>query len=626
MKRFFSGFLSLLLALILGLGSMASALAGPEDYSLSEKLLKQLEAGNGFTGQLSFSLIPTEGRESEAVQTTQPFVFDISYITVLPDLTTGTLGESRYDIRYLDGESTRASALLSQRDGQFYLKTDLLNDSWYMLGNGGRSGDTADAPDDSAPASPMAESLQGLLSQGAMPSLYGFFLSALSQGKNPDPVAFSEALTPYTTKIDLWIEGYRQSAVLGKTEDGTSTMKVDYTIPPSAVKAQLKQLVMDMLMDGDLHPQLQALLPKEDAALFLSPAMQSFYFAAIDALPLEGDMTLSRTVSLKGATLALHLNLPLYDKEAGSVELSYDRTAGKGDLPEENVLSLLTENVTLTLEYQVYSSMTDVTVYQGTLLREPHRGDATMAAAEIPLLSKALSTAFTLTHKQSNATDAEGRETLSDDYQLTLEPLFSLPGEDGEPVALTDAQKEGYVDFPAFTLQLQTAFSSKAAKGAATSVNMSLTLSSEELPQRLEATFTGKSAPKWTLEALDLKDAVDLMALTNAELAALEAQGALKVGACFLPYLKLPTGQAAPATSADPAAVDTAPPAASTAPTDSLAPAASTAPADSPAPTDSPSSAASTVPMDSPASEASAAPMDSLAPEASQLPEESPAP
>ena len=53
-----------------------------------------------------------------------------------------------------------------------------------------------------------------------------------------------DVLESYLVRMDLWIEGYRQNAVLDKLEDGTTTMSVYYDVPPAAIKSQAKQMVL----------------------------------------------------------------------------------------------------------------------------------------------------------------------------------------------------------------------------------------------------------------------------------------------------------------------------------------------------------------------------------------------
>lgn len=67
-------------------------------------------------------------------------------------------------------------------------------------------------------------------------------------------------------------------------------MSTQYRIAPSNVKAQLKQLILDVLADDDLIQRLKNHFGRGAAAQYLNPEWQPYYFAAVDALPLEGDL------------------------------------------------------------------------------------------------------------------------------------------------------------------------------------------------------------------------------------------------------------------------------------------------------------------------------------------------
>ena len=270
MKKTALRILTLCLALALCLPAAAESTADVS-YTVGEKLLKQLEAGSGFTGTLTFTATAVAGRETEAVTTLKPMVFDIGYIFVREDLAAKTPAESRMTIALTDGESTAGNAELAFKGGAAYLKSVLTGDSWYTLAGTAAAGSDTDT-------GTVAKSAQGLLAGTAMPGLSTFAAGLAAQLAGTDFAKLSTALEPYATKVDLWIEAYRQNALLGKADDGSTTMTVDYDIPAAAVKAQLKQMVMDMLADQDLLPRLTALLPDGEAERFLNPALQSYYF------------------------------------------------------------------------------------------------------------------------------------------------------------------------------------------------------------------------------------------------------------------------------------------------------------------------------------------------------------
>jgi len=346
-----------------------------------------------------------------------------------------------------------------------------------------------------------------------------------------------QALGTYTTKIDLWIESHRQSAVLGRLENGASTMEVRYAISPAALKAQLKQLVLDLLSDDALLNKLQAYLPGEQARLMLNPQMLNYYFSAIDQLPIEKELTINRTVTLRGETVALHLRLPLHDATSGNLELAYDRVAGLGDLPDENMISLTGKAVAMRLSYQEYSTMTGVMVYQGSLLMEP-RGLASYmveggSASGIP----GVSTAFTLTHAREEHRAIEGVSSLTHDVKLTLEPhWFTRTGDKETP--MTQEEQEDYLHFPPLEIALNATFSGRASNTAPTGIDLTLSMGGEDLPQTIELRLLGSSKAKWIPDPIIPADASALTA--DKSLSTLLVQAGLRASLRLLPYFRLP--------------------------------------------------------------------------------------
>ena len=545
MKKILCTLTALWLAMTLTTGALGESLAAL-DYSVSEKLFKQLDAGSGFSGTLTAELIAREGFEADAITTTVPWLFDFSYIFVPPDIARGTSGEKRYDVVFKgEADAERARISLAARDGSAFIKSDLLGDAWYQFPHFSATAPSSDAQ---SPENPLTVPLEGALAQTPMPGLISLMLPVLFSWQSPGAEDFDTAIAPYLTKIDLWIEAYRQTADLSKLKDGTTTMAVHYQIPASALKAQLKQLLMDLLADAELTALLSAQLPAEHGSLLLNPSMQTYYFFAIDELPLDEDLTIFRTVSLDGDTKALHLSLPFHDQNEGDVTLTYDRTAGADqDLPDENVLSFESAKQFMKLEYREYRSLTGVTVYQGTFL---HTFAADIGNSDE---SKNLSAAFSLTQKIDTSIDETKRESLTHDYTLTVEPLFEQRI-DGEAAAIpmTETEKATYKKFAPFELALNLVFASKPEKNASTSLDFTFSLISEDLPQSLSLSFAGKTRAKWTPETANLAAATAIDSMTVPEMTIFAMQAASKISDCFLPFLKLPASEPETETEATP--------------------------------------------------------------------------
>ncbi len=570
MKRF----LCLLMCLTcLLLPAAHASEANGEDYTVAGKLIKQLWAGSGFSATVSVEVAAKEG--TQAMSTLKPIVMDVSYIYVRPTAT--ETAEHRADVVLMDGENALSAAHVQLKDGALAVQADVISPDWYSFGEAPLQEGEAAAGGDLL--EPLGESL---LAQTGIPSLAS--LAAQAAGLLQGAEGLEDVLESYLMRMDLWIEGYRQNAVLDKLEDGTTTMSVYYDVPPVAIKSQAKQMVLDLLSDQVTLARLQEAAGEELSQLLLNPSLQSYYFSAIDALPLASNMTIGRTVSLEGDTLELHLSLPLYDAEGGEVALRYDRTRGEGDLPDDNTISLESDLRAISLTYQEYSSMTGVRVIQGTLTSEPRGTEAFTVEEGAPAdAQKTLALSFSLKQEESETKDDELRDVYTYDATLNLE---------------SEGEGDAYVAIPATEITLASTFVSKELKSAATDMEATITLGGDAWDQTYTVTITGRSRQKWEPEELS-PDRIYVSRMTETDVTSLLPGAALRFAALMADFLT-----AAPAASASPEP-SAAPEAAEPAATETLAP-ATDAPAD-----EAPASATET-----PA--ASASPQPSAAPETAE--------
>lgn len=570
MKRF----LCLLMCLTcLLLPAAHASEANGEDYTVAGKLIKQLWAGSGFSATVSVEVAAKEG--TQAMSTLKPIVMDVSYIYVRPTAT--ETAEHRADVVLMDGENALSAAHAQLKDGALAVQADVISPDWYSFGEAPLQEGEAEAGADL-----LVQLGESLLAQTGMPALASFAGQAAALLHGAD--GLEDVLESYLIRMDLWIEGYRQNAVLDKLEDGTTTMSVYYDVPPVAIKSQAKQMVLDLLSDQVTLARLQEAAGEELSQLLLNPSLQSYYFSAIDALPLASNMTIGRTVSLEGDTLELHLSLPLYDAEGGEVTLRYDRTRGEGDLPDDNTISLESELRAISLTYQEYSSMTGVRVIQGTLTSEPRGTEAFTVEEGAPAdAQKTLALSFSLKQQESETKDDELRDVYTYDATLNLE---------------SEGEGDAYVAIPATEITLASTFVSKELKSAATDMEATVTLGGDAWDQTYTVTITGRSRQKWEPEELS-PDRIYVSRMTETDVTSLLPGAALRFAALMADFLT-----AAPAASASPEP-SAAPEAAEPAAMETLAP-ATDAPAD-----EAPASATET-----PA--ASASPQPSAAPETAE--------
>ena len=529
MKRF----LCLLMCLTcLLLPAAHASEANGEDYTVAGKLIKQLWAGSGFSATVSVEVAAKEG--TQAMSTLKPIVMDVSYIYVRPTAT--ETAEHRADVVLMDGENALSAAHAQLKDGALAVQADVISPDWYSFGEAPLQEGEAEAGADL-----LVQLGESLLAQTGMPALASFAGQAAALLHGAD--GLEDVLESYLIRMDLWIEGYRQNAVLDKLEDGTTTMSVYYDVPPVAIKSQAKQMVLDLLSDQVTLARLQEAAGEELSQLLLNPSLQSYYFSAIDALPLASNMTIGRTVSLEGDTLELHLSLPLYDAEGGEVTLRYDRTRGEGDLPDDNTISLESELRAISLTYQEYSSMTGVRVIQGTLTSEPRGTEAFTVEEGAPAdAQKTLALSFSLKQEESETKDDELRDVYTYDATLNLE---------------SEGEGDAYVAIPATEITLASTFVSKELKSAATDMEATITLGGDAWDQTYTVTITGRSRQKWEPEELS-PDRIYVSRMTETDVASLLPGAALRFAALMADFLT--AVPAASASSEPSAAPETAEP------------------------------------------------------------------
>lgn len=497
MKRNLSRLVCAALALALCLGAWLPAFAAQPEYTMAGKLIKQLWAGSGFSGTLEVELTANPAAAGEAWVTQQPFLINWDYIYVRP--TAAAEAQHRVNATLMNGETPVSEAHFRLCDGEVALSSPLLGENWWKIGLNRLLRSTAETEQGTL-AAQLTPGVEEALGMSGMPSVLRLLLPQLLYWQDHQDT-LGAVLEQMMLRMDLWIEGYRQDAVLERTEDGTALVTVSYQVSPASIKAQAKQMVLDILTHEEDRAALAAAMDEELAALLLNPAYQPYYFAAIDQLPLTGEMTLRRTVDMQGQTAALHLSMPFYDPQGGAVTLKYDRERGVGDLPDTNTITVENQLRSMALSYLTYRSLTDVTVWQGTFKVTDTGAEAFAVQPEgeekwLPEV------AFTLS-QQTGETREEGDINVQTvNLQLQLEP---------------DPNGKNPDAFLPVQLQLNGRFSSRTPQTSATTAELTLTVSGEERPQTATLRFTGETRRQWAVEELPA-EMTDLLSLSGAGL------------------------------------------------------------------------------------------------------------
>ena len=239
------------------------------------------------------------------------------------------------------------------------------------------------------------------------------------------------------------------------------------------IKAQVRLMGMTFLIVA-----AGLLILRQEHALLLAALI-----AAVDALPLTGDLVIERKVSLKGELLSLKVSMPYSDPEMGAVTLGYSLTTTEDSEPSSEITVESQERL-VTLRYFTYSSMTDVSVTQGTLISQP-TGEAAFTVADGEQ-EKPLAVAFLFRSQTTNGKEDDGRDSCRIQWELSLTPDQETP----------DAQ-----EFDEYDLNLDMTFASHSPQKSATELNAVLTVGGG---QRTGRTFTlnGTTRTPWVPDAV----------------------------------------------------------------------------------------------------------------------------
>jgi hypothetical protein len=202
-----------------------------------------------------------------------------------------------------------------------------------------------------------------------------------------------ERTTIYETKLGLWLNGY--AAFATGRENDISYSELSCLIPAQAVKAEIKQLLVDFYNDNELLTILREIVTAQEAAAYLQPAVMNDLFAMLDQLNLQGDVKIVRRYNSLGGALLDSITLPF----------------GEKGLLSQLTISLATEEAGQ--KWILEGTMNDTTEFALSCLAG---GDFIYTGSVDVLLPQEEDTDFVV----SDGT--EGRKSIAFDYNFSWEP------------------------------------------------------------------------------------------------------------------------------------------------------------------------------------------------------------
>ncbi len=471
MKKRLIGLMSaVLLAVFPVFASFAAA-----ESALLQKMQKQLNAGSGFKGTVSIT----------GLESISDLNADIRYVL--------QKAQSQLLIQLKSGQDELVNTALYQQGEHVVLDAGLESGKLYGLPGG-------------------IESLFGHLMAGEnggwpIPA-YSAIASIFKQEAETDTAKLSEAAAPYITKVDLWMQGFADLPLLEKDELGNSVMNVSYKIPAAAMKVQIKQMLVDLLADEELLPLLWSKMSQEQADLYLNPALKSFYFQAIDALPLSDSVTMKRCVSTAGEHIETTVTLPLAGLNGGLNSFVYtSKTVDGSDLAE---ITLESDDAEYYFSVQKGAAThEDTQVWQGRIGYQPAKeADWQVESSDSKTTKKAMVASYIAEFTSQLTEDAEGK--LKELYALTLAltPDYASPDQ-----VTTEGIRAQYLLTEPASITASLSLLSGQARNAATYVDAQIQYAGGKDNWTLDA--QGKTAPPWSFEPVDINASVDVSKMTD---------------------------------------------------------------------------------------------------------------
>lgn len=495
--------LSLMLSLIVLLTCVSAW--GEEDYSLAEKLQRQIDFGNGVKGAV---MVHAAG-DGALAQLLAPLNDTEIQIRSIKDQNSTAFQLYLYT---LDGEKQVGLTRLYGDDQDVYMSSDLLPELILTYHVGGDWLDT-------------------LMAQDSNANWYTAVMNLLTVPESIWEEEWVPLLEGYYADLEMWLAEYAAEPQVNQSSDGETLMTVRYEIPADAVKAQIKVLLQKALQDEALMTLVRGQTTEEQQFTYLTPGLMYYYEAAIDAVQMEGEITLERDLSTMGETMSTLLQLPL-PAATGWNMLTLDQNA------EEMIISLTGEQVNISVEMETAKASATSADYSGVVRVIPAADDA-----------QAASVAFRLAKVFSHSVDDDTREHDVTTWTLELAPDESAKGD------------EDYLFFEPVTASLMTHIHSKSAKRNATTLEVSAGFTQGS--DSFSVAGSIKTASPWVLDQLPVEGAESIENMTDSYL--MEIMGtlwenlqadlaAMKDGEIPVPELASATDTAAeetPATNAD---------------------------------------------------------------------------
>ena len=481
--------------------ALSSTVAFARDYSMSEKLVRQLEKGSGLKGTVTLEV----SGEADWAKLLAP-------LSGLP-MELRAIGKETGDVFYhqlfaVEGETQHELVTVYSDGGKLLLTSGLLPGTAITMPTAG-------------------DAMGTLLTGGAdkNPSWYSALANMTAIPDDTWTEDWQPKLEKYYQEIELWLSGFGAAPSVMHTDKGDTRMLIRYEIPVKALKKEMTALLQQVLNDNALLALVREQLTDAQRMAYLHPDLMWYYTEVINAIPIEGSVVLEREITIVGDVVRTKLIFPMGGIGSWHT-LQLEQEEG------ETFISLQGTEKTVQLVLKTAAASAESASWQGIIRMIP---------AETTAETRAISASFDIRKFTATSVDNDTREHVIDNWEITLAPdLTHL--EEGDPA------RAAYQDFAPITGKAKIHFHSKNAQTSPTTLEADVELT---LPDAALAVHVNvKSASPWAIPTLEVAEGEDLLSMTAERRAEL-------LGGLLAAVQPITARLAAPAETAETAATTT---------------------------------------------------------------------
>ncbi len=282
---------SAMCAAVMAASLAGGALAATTDYTLEEKLQQQV-ISSGLKGTVSFN---ADGDGFMGIEDAQWLLVREILPAVTFDVTSTVLTASQPDRETqltinMNGAAAGQAQILQDGETVVFSGDMIGSGKWYAAGQ------NADL------------SRIFVLEPGNEWPAVGHMLFELATADASWSGRAESAASDYMMKLGLWISSCQK--ITTQSVDGQVRVTHRCEITGSELKAEMKQLMVDLYSDQEMLALLAEIFTPEEAAAYLQPGMMSTFFSMLDHIDIDSDVIIERVFDGQGNCRSESVTLP----------------------------------------------------------------------------------------------------------------------------------------------------------------------------------------------------------------------------------------------------------------------------------------------------------------------------